>query len=421
MPNAEVAQRRLVIRLIRVFSPSPVNRMNARSRRPSRVGAVPGRQPDRGRVDLLHVGRHLERRGRAGHHRRRARTCARVAEPAAGAARSGSAMIRRTWPSAASRASVAVGPQQHRDRAEPAERGDQRQRARPRAHQHADVLALAHADRDQPANDVVDPLVDLAGGVGAVLEQEEQFVGVACGCAPATSSPSEIAGARAESGPSGRAAAAGWRPRAPARGRCGPSATVLAASERTASDADLAGELESRSRPGCATVGLELGPTDRRGAGAIAARALAGAVAPARPAGDRRPGDRRWTSSRRRARSGRRGAPARRLGPRRRLADRADAGRRARSRRRCRRPTGSARSMSASVSSRSSITNPPSSIRLCAMNWRRKSAIAGPGHATQPSASRNRRWPSRGSSASRSCSCEMNSIRLRADLTGSSS
>ena len=52
--------------------------------------------------------------------------------------------------------------------------------------------------------------------------------------------------------------------------------------------------------------------------------------------------------------------------------------------------------MSASVTSRSSITKPPSSIRLWAMNWRRKSAIAGPGHATQPSASRNRRWPSRG-------------------------
>ena len=40
--------------------------------------------------------------------------------------------------------------------------------------------------------------------------------------------------------------------------------------------------------------------------------------------------------------------------------------------------------MSASVTSRSSITKPPSSIRLWAMNWRRKSAIAGPGQATQP-------------------------------------
>ncbi len=76
--------------------------------------------------------------------------------------------------------------------------------------------------------------------------------------------------------------------------------------------------------------------------------------------------------------------------------------------------------MSASVTSRSSITNPPSSIRLWAMNWRRKSAIAGPGHATHPSASRNRRCPSRGSSASRSWSWRMNSIRERSDLAGSS-
>ena len=78
-------------------------------------------------------------------------------------------------------------------------------------------------------------------------------------------------------------------------------------------------------------------------------------------------------------------------------------------------------SMSASVTRRSSITNPPSSIRLWAMNWRRKSAIAGPGQATQPSASRNRRWRSRGSSASRSCSASRKSSRLRTDLTGSSS
>ena len=40
--------------------------------------------------------------------------------------------------------------------------------------------------------------------------------------------------------------------------------------------------------------------------------------------------------------------------------------------------------MSARVSSRSSITNPPSSIRLWAMNWPTNSASAGPGQATQP-------------------------------------
>ena len=59
--------------------------------------------------------------------------------------------------------------------------------------------------------------------------------------------------------------------------------------------------------------------------------------------------------------------------------------------------------MSARVTVRSSITNPPWSIRLWAMNWRMKSATAGPGQATQPSPMRKRRWRSRGSSASRSC------------------
>ncbi len=40
--------------------------------------------------------------------------------------------------------------------------------------------------------------------------------------------------------------------------------------------------------------------------------------------------------------------------------------------------------MSARVTVRSSITKPPWSIRLWAMNWRMKSATAGPGQATQP-------------------------------------
>ena len=40
--------------------------------------------------------------------------------------------------------------------------------------------------------------------------------------------------------------------------------------------------------------------------------------------------------------------------------------------------------MSASVNSRWSTTKPPCSSRLCATNRFRKSAIAGPGHATQP-------------------------------------
>ncbi len=76
--------------------------------------------------------------------------------------------------------------------------------------------------------------------------------------------------------------------------------------------------------------------------------------------------------------------------------------------------------MSASVTKRSSITKPPSSIRLWAMNCRMKSASAGPGQATQPSACRKRRWRSRGSSASRSWSWRTKSTCWRAALTGSS-
>ena len=79
------------------------------------------------------------------------------------------------------------------------------------------------------------------------------------------------------------------------------------------------------------------------------------------------------------------------------------------------------RSMSASVTSRSSTMKPPSSIRLWATNWRMKSASAGPGQATQPSASRKRRWRSRGSSASRSCRASTKASCWRSDFTGSRS
>jgi hypothetical protein len=66
---------------------------------------------------------------------------------------------------------IAVRAQEHRHGADAAERDGQRERARAGSHQHADVLALAHADRDQSAHDVVDPIVGRAGVVGAVLEQ----------------------------------------------------------------------------------------------------------------------------------------------------------------------------------------------------------------------------------------------------------
>ncbi len=75
--------------------------------------------------------------------------------------------------------------------------------------------------------------------------------------------------------------------------------------------------------------------------------------------------------------------------------------------------------MSASVTSRSSITKPPETIRLWTPNCLTTSASAGPGQATQPSASRKRRWRSFGSSASRSWSWRRNWIRWRSDLPGS--
>jgi hypothetical protein len=72
---------------------------------------------------------------------------------------------------------VAVGPEQHRDRTDTADRDHQREGARARAHHHADMFSAPNADRDQAPDDVVDPLVDLARVVRPVLEQEEGVVG----------------------------------------------------------------------------------------------------------------------------------------------------------------------------------------------------------------------------------------------------
>src|SRR5438270_597088 len=72
--------------------------------------------------------------------------------------------------------------------------------------------------------------------------------------------------------------------------------------------------------------------------------------------------------------------------------------------------------MSASVTSWSSITNPPWSSRLWATNWRTKSASAGPGQATQPSASRKRRCRSRDPSLRLTGSTEVDHPRIDAVL-----
>ena len=72
---------------------------------------------------------------------------------------------------------VAVRSHQHRHRADPVQRRDDRQRARAGLHQDPDVLALPDADLEQPADHVVDPLLDREVGVGTVFEEQHDVVG----------------------------------------------------------------------------------------------------------------------------------------------------------------------------------------------------------------------------------------------------
>ena len=68
---------------------------------------------------------------------------------------------------------VGVRLQQNRDGAQPRQRGDGDQRARPGLHQHADVFTLAHTDRDQAAHHIVDTTVHRLVGVNATVEEQE--------------------------------------------------------------------------------------------------------------------------------------------------------------------------------------------------------------------------------------------------------
>ncbi len=117
MPNADIAQRRFVIRLMRVRSPSPVNTMNARSLARPGIGAVPARQRDGIGVDLLHVGRqrHAEiaRAAAAAEHER-----VDAAEPRRERRALGVGDDPLHLPELGLRASVAVRAQQHRHGAE---------------------------------------------------------------------------------------------------------------------------------------------------------------------------------------------------------------------------------------------------------------------------------------------------------------
>ncbi len=87
------------------------------------------------------------------------------------------------------------------------------------------MLTLAHADRDQAADDIVDPLVDLPRAVGPILEQEEDVV--RCAAHPlGDEQPERDPRVRLDLLQAAPAGAAGPPPRGSARasrGRCGGS------------------------------------------------------------------------------------------------------------------------------------------------------------------------------------------------------
>ena len=145
---------------------------------PARVGLVPAGQLDRGRVDLLHVddaGRqgaalvgatedeHLP--GERGPGPRRAVGIDDQPLDLADVERARQLRVGR------------LRREQHRDRAEPRQRADHREVARPRVHHHADPLAGADAAQDQAAGDRVDPAVGVGVGEGAPLVEEEGAIG----------------------------------------------------------------------------------------------------------------------------------------------------------------------------------------------------------------------------------------------------
>jgi hypothetical protein len=74
---------------------------------------------------------------------------------------------------------VTVRTQQDGRGAQPAERGDDRERARTGAHQHADPVTVAHADADQALHHAVDAVLDLVLAVDAVAEEEADLLAVA--------------------------------------------------------------------------------------------------------------------------------------------------------------------------------------------------------------------------------------------------
>jgi hypothetical protein len=85
-------------------------------------------------------------------------------------ARIGDNLRRRTQPRRGRQ--IGVRRHQHRHRAQPRQRGYRHQRAGSSLHQHTDVGALAHADLDQAADDIVDATIHCLVGVDTAVEQQ---------------------------------------------------------------------------------------------------------------------------------------------------------------------------------------------------------------------------------------------------------
>ena len=147
--------------------------MNARSRANPGLGAIPGRQLDGVGVDLFHVDdagviRQVQIAGLTA-----TQDQDLSGQLPGGLEVGGVGDDLGHSPEPDRRGQVDVGLHQHRDGAQPRQRGDGHQRAGPGLHQHADAVALAHPDLDQAAHDVVDAPVDRLVGVHASVEQQE--------------------------------------------------------------------------------------------------------------------------------------------------------------------------------------------------------------------------------------------------------
>ena len=212
-----------------------------------------------------------------------------VPRPAASAARSGSAMIRCTWPSSASRAVSPSGRSSTDTAPSRLSATTSASAARAGAHQHPDMLSLPHADRDQAADDVVDPLPDLAGAVGAVLEQKEDIVGRAAR-AFLDQQPERDPRARLDLLQPGQARQLAGRLARRARACCVPCAARSRPSSAR-SRCRRRPPAPGRSRPGCAPPAPARGRIRHRNS----VRSSGSSPSPARPrrpCRDRRPGDR---------------------------------------------------------------------------------------------------------------------------------